>query len=70
MVEIRPLNAKSSEEISFMTANKVAIKDSFYKDEILRRKVKMWRDEPMISIASYASARLWDGKPLRYSWYA
>ena len=37
--------------------------DKYYKP--LRRRVQMYSDRPYISISSYASAYLWDGKPQR-----
>jgi len=57
--------------LSFMTAEKMPIKDSFDGHEILRRKVgKCSNGEPLILISKYANAKLWDSKSKYYSWHA
>jgi hypothetical protein len=65
-VEIRQIKSKSGPEEGFMTAYCTADKDNFCGEPMLKRA----NSTNSVSIASYASASPWDGKPERYSWYA
>lgn len=68
-VWLRKLNAKV-EEKGFMSGDAIPVVNSFYDDEILRRRVSDYGWGPRVSIESYASASLWDGKAKTCSWYA
>lgn len=54
MIEVRPIS-QMSEENGFMSGECVPCQGS-YKGDPMRKKVKMWNDEPSIAIYSYANA--------------
>jgi hypothetical protein len=68
IVKVRALKQKmvESEGYSSMAGMTTAIKDDFYDDEILIKKVSKGN---YIRMAAYGSASLWDGKPAYTSWY-
>lgn len=60
-------------ETGFMSGNSVPAvphEVSDYKGEPMTKRVNLTNDGYSVSIASYASACLWDGKPRYTSWYA
>jgi hypothetical protein len=65
-VEVREIQASSTDEAGFMTAYKSAIPNAFKGESMVKRA----SSDNCVKIASYAYASPWDGKPKRYSWYA
>lgn len=67
-VKIREIKQKmvDSEGYSAMAGMVTALKDEFYKDEILTKRVTKGN---YIRMANYGSASLWDDKPTYISWY-
>ena len=51
-----------------MAEYRLATKDAFIGPEI-RKRIQFSGGEPYLSMTSYSSANLWDGKPKYCSWY-
>lgn len=66
-IEITPIRGSSPEgEDGFMTGMKIAVRDAFKGEPMT--KITNYGDS--VTLTSYSSASLWNGKPIRYSWYA
>jgi hypothetical protein len=65
-VSIRELKASISEN-GFMSGVSVPCKNNYHSNEILVRRV---RSSGSVRVWSFATAFLWDGDPVRCSWYA
>lgn len=66
-VAIRPIAARTRENSELAMQGKTfPVIDAFTGDEMIKRVT----DGDCVKIASYAHARLWDGKPQWNSWYA
>ena len=66
-VELGTLRSTSTAETGFMTAYKSPLPGEFTSD---RRFLKRVSDNGYVKIGYSEYAKLWDGKPERYSWYA
>ncbi|MBL4874738.1 MAG: hypothetical protein JKY41_15500 [Rhodobacteraceae bacterium] len=71
MVEVREINRVhvGGSTLSHGIADEVIAGDRFIA-LATRRKVSMFMGSPSISLSSFQSASLWDGKPESRSWYA
>lgn len=49
---------------------KVALKDQFYGDEVIRKVLRVYNDRYSVSLNSFSSAYQWDGKPKTFTTYA
>lgn len=55
----------------FMSATKIPLKDQFWKDKILTKRISpLTEGTCCIKISSFETAFIWDGKPKNYNWYA
>jgi len=52
-----------------MSGSKVAIKDNFSSDELIRKTPYLFMNEWRVSF-EYGAGSLWDGRPMSCSWYA
>ena len=68
-VSIRAIRAEEAEnDYSMMTGKKSALKDNFFGD-IIRKTPFFFMGRWCLNF-KHGGGGLWDGKPMRYSWYA
>jgi hypothetical protein len=69
MVTLRKLKSLTRPDGEQAMAGFSTPTDEFDSDDLIRRKVFAYSDEPIVKIESYAYARQWNGKPSRTTWY-
>lgn len=71
-VKLRKLKCQDvgNEQGHCMSATKIPLKDQFWQDEILtKRVVPLGTDGCCLHLSSFETAFVWDGRPKNYSWY-
>ena len=69
-ITLRKIKSKSVDyNAYYMTGSKVAVKDSFYDDELIRKTPYLFNGKWHVNF-EFGAGGQWDGSPINYSCYA